>query len=151
MKDTELLLKSSTSESNRALTCAQNKSRNVFLALRTHSSLVFLYDVESHWKSSGFLHFLCDFLGVLSFSAVHSTATFAQNTFCITIQLLYCSILSCAQNKSRTLLILSCYAYSLCMSFNVESRRYSRRLSSFLFFRRTFWKKFRTSKTFPTL
>ena len=33
----------------------------------------------------GFLLYLCGFLGVLSFSAVPSTATFAQNTFCIQI------------------------------------------------------------------
>ena len=33
----------------------------------------------------GFLLYLCGFLGVLSFSAVPSTATFAQNAFCIQI------------------------------------------------------------------
>ena len=46
---------------------------------------------------------LCGFLDVLSFSAVPSTATFAQNAFCIRLtQPFYCGLSDSAQNKSHT-------------------------------------------------
>ena len=47
---------------------------------------------------------LCGFLDVLSFSAVPSTATFAQNAFCIRLNQ-PCALIDSAQNKGHTIKI----------------------------------------------